>query len=313
MGALLTILFCLSLIACAYFLLRFIISVIFKQSMATYKKKLVVSAIILAVSLIGITMITTLKEQPVSKREKSQIDVPAEGEKLYEQKTLEERFTEENSITQPHTSTPPKEPTPEEKAAKEAEKKAAEEKRIAEQQVAAERKAQEEAPKQAERQAEEERRASLLENGVQLEYTFEKLSEHKYKVVVTTNLPEGMKLSITLGNRWLFRRQVMGISDDSDYIMTSAESKYLKDNTFEGNAKREVRNGTFEVTFGENKNLVPGEYEFEIISLLTSLQPKEIQPILGKNGANLFGTGVIEDKTFGGEKHILLVETIYLP
>ena len=71
---------------------------------------------------------------------------------------------------------PPKELTPEEKAAKEAEKKAAEEKRIAEQQAAAEKKAQEEARRQAERQAEEERRTSLLENGVQLNYTIEKLT-----------------------------------------------------------------------------------------------------------------------------------------
>ncbi|MBQ4403169.1 MAG: hypothetical protein II857_02045 [Selenomonadaceae bacterium] len=203
--------------------------------------------------------------------------------------------------------------TPEYKAAKEAEQKAAEEKRLAEQQAAEEKKAQEEARKQAERQAEDERRASLLEYGVQLNYTIEKVAEHKYKVVGTTNLPDGMEIMVSLSNRYLFRTQVMGISDEEIDNITPSELAYLLDNTFAGDEKPKIKNGTFEVIYSNPKKLMPGEYELRISSPLNSLQPKNIQAILGERGSNLFGTGVIEEETFGGGKRIDLMNLVYLP
>ncbi len=54
MHSLFVIIFIVSLIALLYFLLRFTILVIRKQSTSNYRKKLIVSSITLAVSLIVI-------------------------------------------------------------------------------------------------------------------------------------------------------------------------------------------------------------------------------------------------------------------
>ena len=54
MHSLFVIIFIISLIALLYFLLRFTILVIRKQSTSNYRKKLIVSSITLAVSLIVI-------------------------------------------------------------------------------------------------------------------------------------------------------------------------------------------------------------------------------------------------------------------
>lgn len=145
MGAFLTILFCLSLVASVYFLLRLIISLIIKQPIIAYKKKLSISAIILIISLIGISTIPKSSEQLAAKREKFGIEKPKSDGTIYEQRFSEEKVSKQEKEF-------PKELTPEEKVAKEAEEKASEEKRIAEQQVIAEKKAQEEAHRQAEQE-----------------------------------------------------------------------------------------------------------------------------------------------------------------
>ena len=163
MGTLFTTLFYLLLFVSGYFLFRIIISMAFKQPMNTYKKKLGISLILLAVSLIGNFVVPNSQVHLSAKREKFQIETPKDDEKLYEQKMLEEKNTKEITIKHIQEDehkedellpSAPKELTPEEKVAKEF----AEEKRIAEQQAAEERKAQEEARRQAERQAAEERR-----------------------------------------------------------------------------------------------------------------------------------------------------------
>lgn len=203
----------------------------------------------------------------------------------------------------------PKELTPEQKAAKETEKKAAEEKRIAEQKALEEKRAQEEARRQTERQAAEDRKFSLLEYGVQLDYTIEKLSEHKYKVSGATNLPDGMEIMITLSNRNLVAEQ-MGITDENLDRVSDANMALLVKNSFIGQSKPPIRNGQFSAVFGEGTNtLSTGEYELTISSPMNSLQPKQIQSILGDNGANLFGIGVIDDRN---GKRISLEERVYL-
>lgn len=211
----------------------------------------------------------------------------------------------------------PKELTPEEKAAKEAEQQAAEEKRLAEEQAATEKKAQEEARKQAEQQAEEERHASLLEYGVQLDYTIEKVDEHKYKVVGTTNLPNGTEISIDLDNYWIYRREVLGVPDEEDYTMNSSEREYVNQNVFQGNKKLKIKNGTFEATFNNSKKLNPGRYELSIISVIASLQSKDVKEIFGEHGKNLFGAYVVDGGDFEeflrGEKVIHLLNEVYLP
>ena len=125
-------------------------------------------------------------------------------------------------------------------------------------------------------------------------------------------MPDGMEIMISLGNRYLFRTQVMGISDEETDNMEPAELQYLIQNTFSGDSKRKIKQGTFETTFGENDRLVSGEYELIISSPLFSLQSKEVQTILGKNGENLFGMGVVESN-IGGGKVIRLIDLVYLP
>lgn len=161
----------------------------------------------------------------------------------------------------------PKELTTEEKAAKEVEKKVAEEKRIAEQQAAEEKKAQEEARRQAERQAEEERRTSLLENGVQLNYTIEKLAEHKYKVIGTTNLPNGTELSIDLDNYWIFRREVMGIPDEENYDMNPLEFRTINDSTFRGKRNERLITALLRPYLAMIKNLFPADTNCQLYPL----------------------------------------------
>ena len=203
------------------------------------------------------------------------------------------------------------------KAAKEAEEKATAEKRLAEQKAAEERKVQEEVRKQSERQAEEERRASLLGYGVQLNYAIEKLAEHKYKVVGTTNLPNGTELSIDLDNYWIYRREVLGVPDEADYVMTSSEQEYANQNLFRGTEKLKIKNGMFEATFSDFKKLNRGRYELSIISMATSLQPKNVQEIFGEHGKNLFGAYIVDAGVFkeflSGEKVIHLLHEVYLP
>ncbi|MBQ6130946.1 MAG: hypothetical protein IJL12_01195 [Selenomonadaceae bacterium] len=130
--------FVISLIALVYFLLRFTILLLSKQDTASYKKKLIVSTAILAVSLVVIGTIPKSSEQIAAKREKFGIEAPKEDGTLYEQRHDKEKINEQKTAA-------PKELTPEEKAAKEAEQKAAEEKRLAEQKAAEEKKVQEEA------------------------------------------------------------------------------------------------------------------------------------------------------------------------
>lgn len=195
--------------------------------------------------------------------------------------------------------------------------KSAEEKRLAEEQAAAEKKAQEEAHRQAERQAEEERRASLLEYGVRLDYTIEKVAEHKYKIVGTTNLPNGTELSVDLENYWIYRREVLGVPDEAEYIMSPSEQAYANRNLFRGGKKVKVSNGSFEAIFSNPTKLLPGRYKISIISVIARLQPNDVKKVFGEHGKNLFGAYVIDGGAFkeflSGEKVVHLLNEVYLP
>ena len=157
----------------------------------------------------------------------------------------------------------------------------------------------------------------MLESGVQLNYTIEKVAEHKYKVSGTTNLPNGTELSIDLENYWIYRREVLGVPDEADYIMSPSEQEYANRNLFRGGKNVKVSNGAFEAIFSNATKLVPGRYEISIISVIAGLQPKDVQKVFGEHGKNLFGAYVIDGGTFKeflrGEKTVHLLNEVYLP
>lgn len=117
MQSLFVIVFIISLIALLYFSLRFTILMLRKQDTTSYKKKLIASSVVLAVSLVVIGTIPKSSEQLVAKREKFGIEAPKEDGTVYEQRYDKERISEPKIDKQ-------KELTPEEKAAKEAERQA---------------------------------------------------------------------------------------------------------------------------------------------------------------------------------------------
>lgn len=115
MQSLFVIVFIISLIALVYFSLRFTILMLRKQDTASYKKKLIVSSVILAVSLVVIGTIPKSSEQLAAKREKFGIEAPRADGTVYEQRYDKKRISEPKIDKQ-------KELTPEEKAAKEVER-----------------------------------------------------------------------------------------------------------------------------------------------------------------------------------------------
>ena len=154
------------------------------------------------------------------------------------------------------------------------------------------------------------RQDDLINNGVILNYTIQKTDANKYLVSGETNLPDNTQLVISLSNRRLYRENVMGISDDAVDTMESWELAQLLQNTFSADSKVKVYQGKFSALFGSGKaQIAEGEYELGIASLTYSLQYRNVQEQLGKNGANLFGYGVYDD---GVEKRIVLDELIYL-
>ena len=89
------------------------------------------------------------------------------------------------------------------------------------------------------------------------------------------------------------------------------KANLLLKSSFTGATKPAIRNGEFSAVFGGKTNtLSTGEYELTISSPINSLQPQQIQTLLGQDGANLFGVGVIEDRS---GKRISLEDRIYLP
>lgn len=91
--------------------------------------------------------------------------------------------------------------------------------------------------------------------------------------------------------------------------LTADQYKTLMANSYVGQYKSSIKNGTFVTVFSGQK-LSSGEYELTISSPDNDIQSQEIQSILGQGGKNLFGTFVIEDKH---GKRIQLEERVYLP
>lgn len=215
--------------------------------------------------------------------------------------------TNKAAVTEEKQVQPQKEKTPEEKAKEEEERKAAEE-RQQKAKEAAENKRQEEIALANQKKAEKQARIeSLLNEGVYIDYVVEKLSNAKYQVSGTTNLPDGMQIMVSLDSRSPVG-EALGIPYDEGGL-TQGQFKELMANSYVGQSKLNVRDGKFATVFTGEK-LTSGEYEVIISSPMNSIQSTEIQSILGDKGTNLFGMGVVEDNQ---GKRIHLEERTYLP
>ena len=111
---------------------------------------------------------------------------------------------------------------------------------------------------------------TISENiSVTLEFQVENLKEKKPKITGKTNLPDGMKLSVSIvGVGVAYKNQVVAV----------------------------VKNGAFQTG---NLPLKSGQYSAEITSVAAKLQSTEIQQIIGQSGEKLSGTSVKKDQTVG--------------
>jgi len=214
--------------------------------------------------------------------------------------------TNKAAVTEEKQVQPPKEKTPEEKAKEEEERKAAEE-RQRKAKEAAEKKRQEEIALANQKKADKQARVeSLLNEGVYIDYVVEKLGNAKYQVSGTTNLPDGMQITVSLDSRSPVGA-ALGIPYDEGGL-TQGQFKELMANSYVGQSKLNVRDGKFATVFTGEK-LKDGEYDLIISSASGNSQSNEVQSIIGDRGANLFGMGVIEDNQ---GKRIHLEERTYL-
>lgn len=155
------------------------------------------------------------------------------------------------------------------------------------------------------------RKEDLLNNGVYFDYSFEKIANKSYKVTVKTNLPDGTILKVHLTNYFLLRRE-RGIGDEEMDVSIPEHAriqKEVKAISFRQGEEITLSGGEFTLAF-KGDRLNPGDYEFVIQSLVSFRQPKAVRDVIGKNGENLFGQGVIDT---GTDKQVRLEDIVYLP
>jgi len=148
-------------------------------------------------------------------------------------------------------------------------------------------------PSQTEVQADSKVEDQIID--VQLDYTVEKIGEHKYKISGKTNLPDGIEIMLTLSNQDSIMVENGIPADTPSEKLTDDQFQMLNSLWYRGQDKPTVKNGSFSTIFGGDK-LNPGEYTLSITTPMWKImQNAEVKEKLGENGKNLTGKGVVSE------------------
>lgn len=149
---------------------------------------------------------------------------------------------------------------------------------------------------------------------VQLDYTVEKIADHKYKISGTTNLPDGIELMLTLDDQDRIEVENGIPAGTSGDKLTDEQFAKLNKLWYRGQDKPTVSNGKFETTFG-GETLNPGEYNLTFSTPMWKLmKDSAVKEKLGEGAKNLEGKGVVDAAIGNGNgKVIRLEEKVILP